>query len=759
MMRMTMTTKMHLKGGIFVKKIFNILISCSLYSVFLVAAFSQGATPQSSIAASSPASGWFWQNPLPQGNDLYGAFFITTSNIVAVGSGGTIIQSTDGGSHWSISSIVKTIHVTFRSVYFTSATNGWVVGDSGIVLKTTDGGQSWNQASIGGYTMGLNIIQFPSSTTGWIAGQGGAIFRTTNAGTSWSLQPYQTQSDLLGESFISPTIGWFCGFYGTVVRTINGGVTWDTLNANSASHLNGIHFLDQNTGWVVTSGGKIIGTTNGGTAWTASSTSSDTQLNAINFIGTNRGTVVGDQCVVLQTANGGSSWFSYSLFPFSPVTSLNAVATILPSSGMIVGSQGRMWNSTDFGVHWASIPNTPGDVDDLRSLFVLDSSRVWAVGKAGRIVTSYNGGAQWFDQTSGLTSNLNACQFIDALRGVAVGDTGTIIFTTDGGSTWTPSFSGVLTTLNAVSFSPDIYHGVVLGDDGTVLSTTNGGVTWQSTVVDTAINFKSLAHTPDGTLWAAGDSSIFGKIFSSSDQGTSWTIHDLSNPTKTLNSIYFMSQSFGCAVGNSGFSYVTSDGGATWIDRYTGYPSSIANYHSVFFVDKTGWAVGDKGIVVKSNDNGQTWSALSSGTGNNLYAVRFVDTSTGWIAGNGGTILRTNDGGGKTVVPPHPKPAVPLTIRLLQNYPNPSNPGTYITFELTVRSHVTIRISDILGKKVREFDMGVLSAGVYDNQLGDGAALYWDGKDAGGHLVPSGVYFSTLIVPDVRAYSKMVVIK
>jgi hypothetical protein len=45
----------------------------------------------------SDPSGWFWQNPLPQGNWLNGVSFTDANTGTAVGSGGTILRTTDGG--------------------------------------------------------------------------------------------------------------------------------------------------------------------------------------------------------------------------------------------------------------------------------------------------------------------------------------------------------------------------------------------------------------------------------------------------------------------------------------------------------------------------------------------------------------------------------------------------------------------------------------------------------------------------------------
>ena len=43
---------------------------------------------------------WFWQNPLPQGNNLLDVFFIDENTGWAVGVKGSIIHTTDGGESW-----------------------------------------------------------------------------------------------------------------------------------------------------------------------------------------------------------------------------------------------------------------------------------------------------------------------------------------------------------------------------------------------------------------------------------------------------------------------------------------------------------------------------------------------------------------------------------------------------------------------------------------------------------------------------------
>lgn len=166
--------------------------------------------------------GWFWQNPLPQGNELQDVFFTDENNGWAVGILGTILQTTNGGTYWTFQTSGNNKHLT--SVYFIDSNNGWVAGEFGKILNTTNGGFSWlNQ------TAPINDIwsvYFTDINNGWIVGVNGNICRTTNGGTDWLVQSSGTNHFLHSVNFTDVNNGWAVGEYNTILKTTNGGVTF-----------------------------------------------------------------------------------------------------------------------------------------------------------------------------------------------------------------------------------------------------------------------------------------------------------------------------------------------------------------------------------------------------------------------------------------------------------------------------------------------------------------------------------------------------
>jgi len=74
--------------------------------------------------------------------------------------------------------------------------------------------------------------------------------------------------------------------------------------------------------------------------------------------------------------------------------------------------------------------------------------------------------------------------------------------------------------------------------------------------------------------------------------------------------------------------------------------------------------------------------------------------------------------------------------RLHQNAPNPFNLSTTIPYELGSETAATLSIYSLEGRRIAVLDRGSRPAGRHE--------VRWDGRDAGGSLVPSGIYFYRL---------------
>ncbi|MBP7310449.1 MAG: T9SS type A sorting domain-containing protein, partial [Candidatus Cloacimonetes bacterium] len=92
--------------------------------------------------------------------------------------------------------------------------------------------------------------------------------------------------------------------------------------------------------------------------------------------------------------------------------------------------------------------------------------------------------------------------------------------------------------------------------------------------------------------------------------------------------------------------------------------------------------------------------------------------------------------------------ATPL---LSQNYPNPFNPETTISFQMPKAAPVRLAIYNVKGQLVKVLHDGTASQG--DN------SVVWDGTDAGGNAVSSGIYFSRLESGSKTEIRKMMLMK
>ena len=298
-------------------------------------------------------------------NDLFSVRFIDQSTGWATGGNGTILKTTDGGINWIFQTSGTNVYLT--SVFFTDQNNGWVVGED-IVLKTTDGGMIWSFQTVGsgGY---FQSIYFINQNTGWIVGSSG-IFKTTDGGSNWISQTYGGGLVLVSVIFVDQNFGWIIGLLPVLppplptylYSTTNGGTDWISLPFNQGE-LKSVYFTDQFNGWAVSNVevlGNISRTTDGGFSWT-NQFSEVMNLNSVFFTDENTGWAVGYSYnsgtgIILKTINGGV-----------PVNFTSFDGEVIDNEVILRWKTATETNNRGFEVHRAEIRDQKSEIGEQRS--------------------------------------------------------------------------------------------------------------------------------------------------------------------------------------------------------------------------------------------------------------------------------------------------------------------------------------------------------------------------------------------------------
>jgi photosystem II stability/assembly factor-like uncharacterized protein len=300
-----------------------------------------------------------------------------------------VVVKVQNGWYSQASSTVNGLNGVF---FLPDGRDGWVVGDAGTIVHTSTAGSSWGvQAS--GTAFNLNDVWFTTGTTGFAVGHGGTVMRTVNAGASWTrLLNVPASDNLFGVCFADTAHGWVVGANGTILRTADAGQSWSKLNP-TALQLNGVSFSDTTDGWAVGEGGVIVGTYDGGRSWYVVQPSVTSQ----SLLGVWR-----------SSATRALAVGALGVLPFTTAT---------PDS--------LQWNL-----------GTVGAGNDMRAVHIVSPLIGYAVGTngAGLVLKSFDGGSTWSPQVSNTAQTLNGVWFVDGLRGWAVGAAGRILHTSNGGN-------------------------------------------------------------------------------------------------------------------------------------------------------------------------------------------------------------------------------------------------------------------------------------------------------------------------------------
>jgi len=297
------------------------------------------------------------------------------------------------------------------------------------------------------------------------------------------------------------------------------------------------------------------------------------------------------------------------------------------------------------GMGW--VAQQSGTGDSLFGVCATSADGAWAVGEAGHLLATSDGGAHWRSVSCGTSEDLFAVTFTDRSHGWLLADD-EVVRTSDAGASWSVVRLGSGLALQAMAFTGPL-NGIVVGSIargnhqvGIIFSTSDGGRHWRA-AWEQSSPFPADIH-PDAIGVVARQHIVVasatggGVVLSSSDGGANWSLATVTNVVAGIQAFVFPAGPRGWGVGIDGRIVETPDGGRTWRLRETIGQSILT---AVDFASKTeAWAVGTEGTLVHTADSGSHWSAVPGlARAKALQAVSFDwGSGHGWAVGEDGTI-------------------------------------------------------------------------------------------------------------------------
>lgn len=174
---------------------------------------------------------------------IMGVCYADQNTVFAVGTGGNVYKSTDGGSNWSVET---NLGAMLFGLDFANTTFG-VVGGEEKMFATNDGGSTWTT-----YTTGYEnfyAAKAYSDGTGYIGGTDENIYITTDYGASWSMEHNGTGTSHLYRIRQTQDGDLFaCGSQGTIITKASPFVANFSASNDTVCEGNTIDFTDLSTG-------------------------------------------------------------------------------------------------------------------------------------------------------------------------------------------------------------------------------------------------------------------------------------------------------------------------------------------------------------------------------------------------------------------------------------------------------------------------------------------------------------------------------
>jgi photosystem II stability/assembly factor-like uncharacterized protein len=655
------------------------------------------------IAIGDGGNCWMSQNggasfgsyPIPGGFNFNGVHGSGT-RVIVVGDAGAVQVSANTGASFTNNGIGG---ADLNGVWMVDANTGWAVGNGGRIVKTTNGGAAWTPQT-SGTPNNLTDVKFTSLTNGVACGDLGTVVYTVNGGTSWLTYTTGSTRNLLsidasGSTIIATAVDGY-------ILKYNGSV-WSAINYKSVvkPDVRGVSMIDANTFYTCGGGGFINKTTDAGVTRTYQQNPMQAPLKDIYFQSSANGwSVSSTNNAILRTADGGATWSFQSGVSVTKtyIRKQNTSGNIgnpfcihpQNKNGMFILAGSQLYRSLDKGDTWTLLNGSvPGG--QCHSFFVneLDTNLMIASKgtSGGRVIGSTNYGATWYD----IINPINLTSYgmpmeVDPNNPNTVyvaPDNGALRKSTNWGANWTTlggrPGSGTFRSPCDVVIQYENPNVIFIGDgvtssseEGEFYKSTDGGLTFVlihtnpnggseiPMIANTSLDLNLVYHT----TWSTGS------FWKSTSQGSSFS--DL-NKTGSLWATDIAKDD------PTTITYNTYSGTTSYLSL-----DNSANFQTINTTSSPG-----AGILFFDKAN----LLYQQGSGVDKLQITYTVTS---ITGN--TQISSE---------------IPKSFGLSQNYPNPFNPTTQIKYDVAKASYVSIKIFDILGNEVAMVVSGNLTAGKY----------------------------------------------
>lgn len=633
----------------------------------------------------------------------------------------------------------------------------------GMVYKTEDGGESWYEI-----WNGENLARYvwinPNDTQVLYVSTGITDREAANTDTA-TLDP---------------------GGVG-ILKSVDGGATWEPKNSGLTNLYIGTLFMHPEDPDILLAGaesgawpdgGGVFLTHDGGDVWVKVLS---VGVNSVEFSLSNP--------LIAYAGGGGTVYMSddggESFRPMTPGTSGWGAPGV--QSGFPIDFQvhpydanrlfansygGGNFVSVDSAKTWtvASKGYTGALVKDL-AVAPDDPARVYAAARSG-IFVSYNSGEDWsgrgYPPAPGLewfTVTVNPLNPFHLL--VASNLYNTILESRDGAETWHVTSGVVPDTYvwNCFAFAPSDTATIYAGSGCTnveapgrgIHRSPDGGLTWleaNDAASDTA-NVAELAVQADNPMVVYAACTNMG-ILKTTNSGMEWTVLNAGMSTRKALSVAIdpLDPDHILAGMDDAGLWEWDAGLAKWVPVAAGLPAESDVMDIAYCPTDPGlvYIADRRSGVYRSEDGGSTWARIIDGL--RMKAVNALAFSADgqelYAATEGEGVFRLDEAGPATAV--DEPPSANFAVGHLRYHPNPFNPGTIITYQVTAGADVRLSVYDVSGQLVKTL--------VAEIAVATGRRkVSWDGRRADGSPAASGVYFFRLKVGDHSETAKMVLLK